>query len=233
MLRYAALVCALASNCALAQPTKIELTAPPGLAKDIDAFPKLIGDDPIFAQINADLAERDAAALAESQDCLSKDGSDWAHGVEVTFAGPRYLNYIAFDSYYCAGAAHPDNNQSSVTYDLTTGRTVNWRDLLPPSLVASGSVDNGTAQDPIGSDALTSLYLAKYPADADQECKDVVRDVDLAFIFHLDAGEHAVKLTPSFLPHAVQACTEVASIPVSELRSLGAAPDLIDALAAD
>ncbi len=232
MLKYAALLCALSSNCAFAQATKIELSAPPALAKDIDAYPRLIGDKPTFALINADLDKRDAEALAESQDCLSTAGSDWAHSVEVTFAGPHYLNYVAYDDYYCAGAAHPDNQQSSTLYDLTTGATANWRDLLPAALVANEYPGNEGAQNRIGSDGLTNLYLAKYSADADEDCKSVVRESVLDFIFQLNSTEHAVMMVPAYLPHAVQACTESVAISLDELRSLGAAPDLIDALAA-
>ena len=233
MFKHAAFASLLFATSALAQSAPILLTTPAPLADNVEAFPKLIGDDPIFAQINADLSQRDADALAQSQDCLSQAGSDWAHFISVTFAGPHYLNYVATNDYYCASAAHPNSDLSSIAYDLTTGRLVDWRDLLPPALVASEFPDEGPAGGAVGSDALTSLYLAHYPADTDEACPSVVRENELHFLFRLDAAEHALMMFPAYLPHAVQVCGEVATIPLAELRGLGAAPKLISALAAD
>jgi hypothetical protein len=233
MFKFAAIAIVLSASNVFAQSSTLLLTSPPALADSIDAFPKLVGDDPMFALINADLSKRDADALAQSQDCLSEEGSDWSRFIGVTFAGPHYLNYVETNDYACMGAAHPNADTSSVAYDLTTGRAVDWRELLPPALVASLFVDYSTSGDVVGSAALTALYLAHYSADTDADCPLVVRNEELGFIFRLDATERAVMMFPASLPHAVQVCAEAATIPLAELRSLGAPADLIEALTAN
>ena len=48
MFKLAVFALALSASCAFAQSGKVELTTPPPLADGVDAFPKLIGDSPIF-----------------------------------------------------------------------------------------------------------------------------------------------------------------------------------------
>ncbi len=142
--------------------------------------------------------------------------------------GPRFVSFLASDSYYCGGAYPNDGLQSALVYDLTTGAPVNWLKLLPPTVqsVASTAADG------------TSVGLVTWPAVLDRarqhanpDCKDVfASDAEVSFALSLNARAGTLDALPVDLAHAVQGCGDTVSLPIATLRRLGVAPALVDAL---
>jgi hypothetical protein len=154
-------------------------------------------------------------------------------------AGPRYLALVAHDDESCGGA-HPDQSRTALTYDLETGRPVDWRQLLGPRLVSSTETDNvidGTVIGLVSSPELRRLYVQALKSAAGRDagwwkdCDDVLADPELRFSVWPDAKRRAVMLEPE-LVHAVQACGGDAAISPGTLRAVGASPELLSGLAA-
>ena len=229
-----ALALILAVGAAAAEPVRLTRAA------SASAFPRIAAPQTAAtSKINAALARLDRRWAGFVRDCLAggKD-NEASRSVEITMRGARYLAVVAHDDESCGGA-HPDESRTALTYDLTTGRPVDWRQLLGPRLVATTAVDNvidGTVIGLVSSPELQRLYVRTLKAAGSEDaswwkdCAEVLADEDLKFSVWPDAKTHALMLEPE-LPHAVQACGDDAAISPATLGTFGASPDLIAALA--
>ncbi len=216
----------LATGALAAEP--VRLARPAGAS----AFPRIAApQNAATAKINAALARLDRRWAGFARECGAggKD-NEASRRVEVTMAGPRFLSLVARDDESCGGA-HPDTDTLALVYDLDMGRPVDWKALLGPKLVTDTSTDtviDGTTIGMIGSKALQGLYLRQ--GKRDKDCADVLADPGLHFVAWLDGKRHGLVIEP-VLPHVVAACGDDATIPVADLRRLGADPILSSALA--
>ena len=99
---------------------------------------------------------------------------DWERKITVTVTGPRFLSMVAVDSLFCGGA-HPDSDTLAMVFDLTTGRPVNWMDLVPKSANASAISDSNSDGTKVGAlivPALRDLSLNETVED----CKDAFQN---------------------------------------------------------
>jgi hypothetical protein len=224
-----------------AEPGAIRLAAQPPLGDHLSAFPRIAAaEEPALQRINRALTDADARVVAAAKDCRSeaaqepdgpKDGA-WERTVTVAMLGPGYLALVVSDYSYCGGA-HPDGDSFALAYDLRTGSPLNWERLLPKTLAGTASLDSagdGTRIGVLASPALKALYLKLTKPDAD--CAEALQDTDLHFMLWPDAAHDGVTMAVSGLPHAVAACGDNATIPLATLRTLGAEPALLDAIAA-
>jgi hypothetical protein len=231
--------CFAIAGCAFAAPDagSVKLKESPPLLKDTDALPRLLsGAKPaIIDTNNAILARLDAQELQAARDCLSEPGGDYNRSVSATMQGPRFLSLVATNSFFCAGAAHPDSETQTLVFDLATGRPVNWERLLPGKVHVKKFDADIEAQDSFGrivsSDAIWTLYKkAALGENHDQDCVEVFNEAKLDFSLYLDAKENAVAAREVGLRHARQACGTTLYLSGSTLKSLGASKELIDAL---
>jgi hypothetical protein len=147
------------------------------------------------------------------------------------------VSLVAADDYFCGGA-YPDTATAALTYDLATGAPVNWARLFPKAVAgdaATETVSDGTVVGTLASPALSALYRTKVVAQADpslrQDCAGLF-DAPVPVMLWLDAAIPAVRMqTPSF-PHAVKVCADAVSLTLADLKRLGAAPRLTEALVA-
>lgn len=223
-----------------AQAQTVHLSVGPDVAKGSAALPRIASPaTPATARINAALGRLDRSWAGYVRDCLAggKDNEAGRH-VDVSMRGPRYLSLQAWDEEDCGGA-HPDNSLTALTYDLETGRPVDWKQLLGSKLAAQTSVDNvidGTTIGLVSSPELRRLYVqtlkasAAEPKDWWSDCADVLAADDLSFSLWLDAKKHAVAVRPE-LEHVVLACAEEADIAPATLHEMGASPELLAAFA--
>jgi len=206
--------------------------------RGVSAMPEIANpQDDAERAINLALAKLDATVRAALKTCKTDENKpgNWDRTVQVAMAGPGYLSFVITDNTDCGGA-YPNLNVMSIVYDLRTGRPVDWTKLLPPSLVGQVSLEegtDGTKMVTLASKRLFALYLAGYPADSDQNCKDAVHDAadsgPPAMMVWLDAkqGGLAVRFD---LAHVVQVCATPVVIPAATLRSEGTNPQLVDAI---
>jgi hypothetical protein len=234
MRRFTRILLALAvlTGAARAESAAVDLTSPAPLAKGLPAFPKLAGRDATAGKINAALAKLDDRVRKARAECLTSKDADWSRSIEVAMRGPRYLSYVVSDSMDCGGA-HPDASSFALVYDLTTGVPVDWTRLLPKPIIERSALDeaaDGAKIGVVGSKALSAAYIAGLGKDVDPDCKEALSAADLDFILWPDAKAKGLAIETVSLPHAVQACADVVTIPTVKLLEWRAAPSLIDAL---
>jgi hypothetical protein len=235
------LTCVFAAGPVLAADRTVHLLVPGPVGKDIAAMPQIADPaDDAERRINAALKRLDLNVVKASKAC--KDG-DWERSVDVPMRGPGFLSLAVTDSFGCDGAAHPNSGTMSIVYDLTTGRPVDWTQLLPASLTGTVALEeqsDGTKVVTLASKRLFELYMAGYGAgqapssdlnDCKQAFRDGATDGPPGMMVWLDAkgGGLAVQIG---LAHAMAACEEPVVIPAAVLATEGAQPALLKAFAA-
>jgi hypothetical protein len=195
-----------------------------------EAPPEWIGDITLPNAVAVAIGQSVAAFQADlgtlRAGCVANVGSDWFEESELTFAGPAFVSVVFTTGYSCAGAAHPDGWQETMTFDAETGARVDWSALLT-ALDGPAPDDRAVGASPL----LQSAYLAAV-APVPEECDAALSDPSLRFDLWLDGKAGAVMASPNGLSHAERACGDIAVLNVDRLRALNPDPRLLSALAA-
>lgn len=223
------------------------LVEKPRLSADIEAMPRLSGDSPAIVRINAELDRLDATAVADAGECGrmadSQEGDGWTRTITRPMTGPAYLTLREHLEIFCGGA-YPSTSQTPITWDLSTGKRVNWVALLPGLGLVQDQAEEGMPTDyvySVRSPRLETLYERKMIAEAtDAEWREQCRDVwtpkagdELGQGFRVWAdAEHGGVAIDADYAHAVQACGGTVYLTAEEMRAAGAPAGLIDALTA-
>jgi hypothetical protein len=209
--------------------------ARPDIRDGVQALPRLVGDTPAIAAINADLARIDA----DTEGC--EEGS-YGRSVSQPMTGPGFVTYAMADEYFCEGTAHPSFVYTAITWDLSTGRRVDWV-AAAPGLSATRPDSEGQTlpasyEPTLQSETLAELYARKMLASTDAEwlgqCRELFTEETLAddyFKVWLDAQTGGVAFSADF-PHVSQYCAETATMNEEEMRRFGVTPAMIDAVLA-
>ncbi len=222
------------SSAAAASSGAVALEARPDIRQGVQALPRLIGDTPAIAAINADFGRIDA-------DTAGCDGpGTFTRSATLPMTGPGFVTVMLSDELYCDGAARPGIGFTAITYDLSTGQRVDWT-TAAPGLRATRSPLEGmpASHEPaLQSENLAELYARKMLASTDVEwlaqCRELFTEEMLAddyFKVWLDAQTGAVAFAADF-PHVVMACAETATMNEEEMRSFGVTPAIVDAVLA-
>lgn len=210
--------------------------ARPVVREGVQALPRLVGDTPAIAAINADFDRINA-------DTAGCEGpGEYTRFATQPMTGPGFVTVMLRDEYYCQGTAHPSFNVSAITYDLATGQRMDWVAAAPGlALTRSEYGDQpmpATYVKPFQSTILAEWYGRKMMASADAEslggCRDTYTTEMLAdqfFQLWLDAQTGGLTVVPEF-PHVSQACAESATMTQAEMRQFGVTPAIIDAVLA-
>jgi hypothetical protein len=212
----------IAAAAVLAAPTQASGTEPhwPRLTQ----FP----DAAVMTRVNAAIAAKEKQNSADYKQCLSDlhdagekpDDETWSLSVRIGYLTERYFSLEVTSSSYCGGA-YPNNGiETPVTFDLKTGREIDWKTVFKPGFAP---------------DALTKLYRSVYPRDAGPDCRKLVMSEEPfesadGAIFRLQAGRGLMVL-PDFA-HATQACAEEVALPAAKLAPYLADPALLSELRA-
>ncbi len=202
------------------------------LGESTDAFPRIVSPaGPKIERINQALTRADARAKKAMKDC-GKAPNTYERAITAPMTGEPFLSLIASDFAECGGA-HPSIGQLALTYDLGTGRPINWADYLPADLIQPEELIDAGDGSQIGatrSPALLDFYRAAAKAQrADRDCDDIL-DGELSLVLWIDAKQQGVAIAPTNLPHVVQACGETVIMKTDELRKRGAKPALTNAI---
>jgi hypothetical protein len=209
--------------------------------KDIDDFPVIVPGPAVSKaaaeRINAALARDRSRVGVAAADCVSsyKEANDgktepdiWTRGVQVNMAGPRFLSLWVADDMNCGGP-HPDVRMLSLVYDLSTGAPVDWLKLFPAG--AKAELSEAADGSKIGFVLWPELDKRLISA-AEADCKDVFTDEPVRYLIELNAKDGVLWAVPGDLPHVSQGCGNPVELRPAELRRLGFAPALVDALEA-
>lgn len=244
LLRPAALALVLLTACgqATAQDPAAApalLVAKPKLSAEIEAMPRLAGDDAASARINAELDRMDAAAVENAAACAADaqggPGGEWTRTITQPMTGPAYITLREHLETYCGGP-YPSMSQTAVTYDLAAGGHVDWAAAVPGLALTINTFDDAPADyvPTVASAALGAWYSRTMLADPDAnaECREVYAPeamADQSFSIWADAENGGVSVAPDF-PHVIQACAETATLSPADLRGFNAAPALVAAI---
>lgn len=224
---------------AAALPQAVAFAPQPPISSSSEALPRLVGDTPAIAAINADLDRFDRAARAD----VCGGAGTVERAITQPMTGPGYVSFLISQSVSCEGAAHPSIGQTGLTYDLSTGRRVDWAAAVPGLglgvLDMDGEGDGQVVTAALyQSPALAEWYGAKMRASTDAEWLEQCRDLftterlaDRYFKVWLDARSGGVAVLAD-VPHVALACAETAVMTEAEMRRLGVAPAMIDAVLA-
>jgi hypothetical protein len=210
--------------------------ARPDLSEDLEALPRLVGEGAAIAAINADLDRRDAAAKAGGCD----GAGGYSRDVSQPMTGPGFISFRITEDIACQGAAYPSVDQSVLTYDLATGRAVDWVAAAPALRLTRGeTTDMPAGYVPgLSSTALSEWYAARALASTDREqveqCADVWSPEEeeiTQFKVWLDAENGGVSVEPDYV-HAVQACADIITMTTEEMRRFGLPPYMVEAVTA-
>jgi len=213
----------------------VALEARPAIREGVRALPRLVGDTPAIAAINADFDRIDA----DTEGCGGP--GEYTRFATMPMTGPGYFTVMLRDEYYCQGTAHPGFSVSAITYDLATGQRVDWVAAAPGlALMRPDPWDNAPAtyESTLQSTVLAEWYGRKMMASADAESLGGCRDsyttemlADQFFRLWLDAQTGGLTVSPDF-PHVIQACAESATMTEAEMRQFGVTPAIIEAVLA-
>jgi hypothetical protein len=194
-------------------------------------YPRLTGfpDAKIMTRVNALLAAQEKTDRTAYADCLEQikeqhqksDKDTYSADIAVSYLSSRYLSVNVNSSYDCAGAYPSAGVETPLTFDLATGRLIDWNAMFKRGFLPSDST-----ADRASLSALTKLYRVRYSKDkADADCRGVIMSDDPFSsppIVWLDAGKGLV-VQPDF-PHVTAACANPVSLSAADL-----APYLKDA----
>ena len=194
-------------------------------------YPRLtkFPDAKIMARVNALLVAQEKTDRAAYADCLAQlkeqhqkpDKDTYWADISVSYLSARYLSVNVNSSYDCATAYPNAGVETPMTFDLATGRMIDWTKMFKPGFLPSDGADEHA---PLS--ALTKLYRARYSREkADEDCRAAITENDpfsSAPIVWLDAGK-GLLAQPDF-PHVMAACANPVSLSAADL-----APYLRDA----
>lgn len=187
-------------------------------------YPRLtkFPDTKIMAHVNALLAAQEKTDRAAYADCVAQlkeqhrkpDKDTYWTDISVSYLSAHYLSVNVNSSYDC-GTAYPNAGvETPMTFDLATGRMIDWNTMFKPGFLPSDG-----AGDRAPPSALTKLYRARYSTKKDDEdCRNAIMSDDPFAsppIVWLDAGKGPVA-QPDF-PHAMTACANPVSLSAADL----------------
>lgn len=175
----------------------------------------LDGDAPATARINARL-RRDtpvSPARGDWYECVA--GGLAAHGVdgdydqtiEPVLVTPRWLAATDATGYDCGGP-HPDDAETSLTFDRTTGVEVDLHDWLTATAVERQR-PSGIERPVVTLRPVLRRLILGEARDLDPECRDAAA---AAAFWDIGLARTGLRFTPD-LAHVEQACTQATLVP--------------------
>lgn len=199
----------------------------PDLAKDVQAYPTLIGPGAAIVRINRALLAAIAKRSADIKDCRaqSPEYAYWDSDVDAPLLGERYVSFLAHGNYSCGN--NVNIVMEAMTFDLRTGERVNWKALLPASLQgpSAASLEPGE----IASPELSAFFVKQSQAsNPDPDCKDAFAEREMTFQLWPDAAAKGLAMEADNLRStSIGACGGDVTMPLEMLRKIGAEPALI------
>ena len=212
-MRSVFLVSLFAGLCCLSGSLQSQVKALPLHSRSpVQQFPRIFGlaSKGMQDRVNVVLADREQMDLESRRDCLhthlSQLRATYDETIRLTYLSSSLLS-IDVRSTRIGCDAYPNIDMSyPLTIDLTSGKTIDWTIFFK-----EGFLD---AKDGRVS-PFTSLYLLH--ANLDKECAAILSDRGTRYDLWLNA-QRGLMAKPS-LPHVVQACAELVSIPFTEVQS--------------
>jgi hypothetical protein len=145
-------------------------------------------------------------SLAASLRCPDADGGEYDTRAAVTYARNDVFSVQIASSYYCGGAYPTHRADSSVTFDLRTGREVELRSLF-------ADYERDRAE-------IARAFLGSLSAGDLEGCEDVLTAEEIdSFAFTI--SPEGLRLETAF-PHVIEACNRESTVAFDVLRAFAA-----------
>ena len=128
---------------------------------------------PAARRINAALDMADRRLRGAIRDCAGQardngaGGAEYDRTVAVAMAGPRFLSMVMSDSAFCGGL-YPNFQTVAFTFDLLTGKPVDWVKLLPRPLIEATTTEGAIDGATMG--LVRSKLLVRLGTDPSENC---------------------------------------------------------------
>lgn len=219
----------------------VTLKEMPSLSKGMAAFPRVVPNAAVSATvaatINVSLQRHDEKVVQAAKECSDefqeseghRSSEGWTRKITVAMQGPAFLSMDAEDFQYCGGA-HPEMETMPLVYDLTTGKALTWKSVLPAdATVRSDYALDGTPMDVVRWNPLRAMVLQASHA----ECRDALAGSGtIQFSLSLDGRVGALVVRVFGLAHSIGACGGPFRISAAKAKQLGVSARVTDALTA-
>lgn len=138
---------------------------------------------------------------------------------KVAYADRDIFSIYASAQYYCAGGAYPTNDDNiSQTFDLRTGKLVEFQDLF-----RNYEADKREILKTIFAEKVAAAERLKASGKTDDDSCDSPYDMESleGHSFSYNFSGAGLQVQPSF-PHVIEACAEIVTIPYSKLEKYAA-----------
>lgn len=137
---------------------------------------------------------------------------DFSMVAEPSFASGEFVEATVSDGGSCGGA-HPYNDRYRMVFDRVSGKRVELGRWLNAGAITVKYDRQADYTERKLTEAFKKLVLSRMTIDSEADCKDVLEQADYWDIGLVETG---LTFEPS-LPHAMQACGDVASVPFAQL----------------
>ena len=164
-------------------------------------------DKNVIAKVNDDLMKEERRLRRESWDCRSGnlDKAFWEQETHVAVL-TRHVLSIKSEAFICCPCAHPDEEYTLITYDLTSGTRFDFSENA--ALIFTANM--------LPSQELIDLYRRNYPAHYGDCRPSLIEDGTELFLHFEPKG---LAIIPH-LPHVIAACGPEIVLPYEDLRGL-------------
>lgn len=212
----------------------------PDLADGFESLPRLAGDTGAARQFEHLTGALDATGAAQRDHCFAEApaSSQWSRSVSVPMAGPKFASLVIRDDTSC-GDAQTRITEMRMTYDLRTGDTIDWPDVLPADLIEPRDPADTLEflyEATVRSKALVAWHtdhvLDTMDAQTRLDCKDRIAELAISNGLHiwLDAQRGGLAMAPALLRQDTSTCGQSSVMPTDELRRKGVSAELADAI---
>jgi uncharacterized protein YecT (DUF1311 family) len=189
-------------------------------------FPKLthFTDKAIMREVNRQIDEitQDFGCDDEQKEWLKsqKLSAHFKVASEVTYAKQDVFSIYASAEYYCGGPYPTNDSNLSATFDLRTGKKVEFKDLFTNYAADAGEILKILFAEQM---AMAERHAAAGSAD-DSSCAS---DSSLYSLENLQVSDFAFNFTNAGLsvqpiwPHVVEACAQLITVPYHQLIKYG------------
>lgn len=143
----------------------------------------------------------------------------------MAYADRDIFSIYAWAQYYCAGGAYPTNNDNiSQTFDLRTGKLIEF-----PDLFKNYEADKREILKTIFAARIAAAERLKASGKAqDDSCETTyaLDNLEGTTTFNFNFSSAGLQVQPSW-PHVIEACSEIVTVPYSKLERFAASDGIL------
>ncbi|MBD0373208.1 MAG: hypothetical protein ICV60_20375 [Pyrinomonadaceae bacterium] len=163
---------------------------------------------------------RQIDAATKEFGCQGQGGKDASFQVRsrVAYADRDIFSIYAWSQYWCGGPYPTNNNNISQTFDLRTGKLVEFAELFKDY-----EADKREILKTIFAGQVAAAERLKASGKAQDDSCETTYEMDSleSHSFSYNFSSAGLQVQPNF-PHVIEACSEIVTVPYSKLQRFAA-----------